>query len=69
MESIKMNVKTLATYMDMSVRELGIQSGVGENHILGILSQKATMTAEDLVMLSEFTGVPKDNIEYRKEKQ
>ncbi len=69
MENIKMNVKTLAAYMDMSVSDLAKACGISENHLIAVMSQRARMTAEDLVQLSEFTGIPKDNIEYSLDKQ
>ena len=66
---IKVNVKTLAAYMDLSVSDLARKCNISENHLIAVMSGRAKMTAEDLTKLSFFTKVPIQNIEIALDKQ
>lgn len=65
MENIRLNVKALAAVMGMSIEQMARECGIKEAHLKSVSSGRATMTAEDLLKLSKFTGVNPFNIEVR----
>lgn len=59
---IKLNVKTLARYKDMSISELAEKCEISQEHLKWVSLGKVKMTAEDLQKLSAFTEIPMENI-------
>ena len=66
---IKLNIKTLAAYMDMSVAALAEKADLNVHHLNAVMAGRAKMTGDDLVALSNVTGIPMENIETRLDKQ
>lgn len=64
MEELKFTVRMLAAYMKMSIEEMAKGAGLGEAHLKSVSSGRATMTAEDIMKLSLFTGIPAEKIQY-----
>ena len=63
MEDIKFTVRMLAAYMRMNIDELAKNAGISAEHLSNVSCGRAKMTADDIVKLSEFTGIPARNIE------
>lgn len=64
MEEIKFTVKMLAAYMRMSIVKLAESAGINKDHLLNVSAGRVDMSADDIVRLSEFTGIPAKNIEH-----
>lgn len=62
MEELKLSVKALAAIMDMSIEELATNAHLDYTHLKSVSSGRTRMTAEDLQNLSNYTGIPADNI-------
>lgn len=62
MDDVKMNVKTLASYMNMTIEELANACDIDVNHLRSVQAGRAAMTARDLVMLQRITKIPYENI-------
>lgn len=60
---VKFSVKMLASYMNMSVEKLAIESGIDPYHLQQVSCGRVRMTGKDLVRLSEFTGISANKIE------
>lgn len=69
MNHIKMNVATLCSYLGLSTTELADKANIGKNHLLAVRAGRARMTADDLIGLSDVSGVDIHNIETSPEKQ
>lgn len=69
MDEVKMNVATLCSYKDMTTEELALAAGISPVHLKAVRAGRAKMTADDLIGLSEATGIDVKNIERRPEKQ
>ena len=63
MEDYKLTVKALAANLNIPIEELAVQSGINPTHLKNVSAGRAKMTADDVLKLSEFTGVPARNIE------
>lgn len=63
MENIKFNVKMLGAYMDMSIEKLAELAGIKPQHLQDISAGRVKMTGEDIVKLSQITGIPAEKIE------
>lgn len=64
MNEIKFNIRMLAAYMRMSIIKLAEGAGINKDHLLNVSAGRTGMTADDIVKLSEFTGIPAKNIEH-----
>lgn len=62
MEDIIFSVKALAALKNMSIEQLAKECGISVNHLKAVQVGRATMTGKDLIKLSQFTGVPVENI-------
>lgn len=62
MEDIVFSVKALAALMSMSIEQLANACDISANHLKAVQNGRATMTGTDLIKLSQFTGVPVENI-------
>ena len=62
MAEIKMNVKTILCYMDMSSETFAEQSGIKVNHLRAIMANRAKMTADDLKKIHKLTNLPYESI-------
>lgn len=69
MTEIKMNVATLCSYKDMTTAELAKAAGIDVTHLNAVRAGRAKMTADDLIGLSDATGIDVRNIETRNDKQ
>lgn len=63
MENIMLNVRALAALKKISIEELAKECGISPGHLKQVSAGNVKMTANDLKLLSAFTGVPADNIE------
>ena len=61
---IKLNVKALAAYMNLTIRELAEKADISPDHLASVSSGRATMTARDLMHLAAVAEVSPYNIEY-----
>ncbi len=61
---IKLNVKALAAYMNLTIRELAEKADISPDHLASVSSGRATMTARDLMQLAAVAEVSPYNIEY-----
>jgi len=64
MEEIKFNIRMLAAYMKMSIEKLADEAGISVSHLKNVSAGRVEMTADDIVRLSEYTGIPAKNIEH-----
>lgn len=62
MENIKMTVKALAAVHKMTLGELAEACEINANHLKNVSAGRTKLTADDVVKLAEFTGVPPANI-------
>lgn len=63
MNDILLNIKALAAIKKMNIEELANACDIDYNHLKQVSAGRVKMTAYDLKKLSEFTGVPADNID------
>lgn len=61
---IKFTLRMIAAYMEMSIEELAKQAGIDVYHLQAVNSKKIKMTADDLIKLSQLSGIPADKIIY-----
>lgn len=64
MEEVKFNIRMLAAYMKMSTEELAEKAGINVTHLRNVSAGRVKITADDIVKLSAFTGIPVTNIEH-----
>lgn len=64
MDGIKLNVKALASMMNLSIKELAEKAGIEYNHLRLISTGDVKMLGVDLMKLHDATGVPPENIKY-----
>lgn len=69
MNTIKLNLATLCAYMGMNTEEMARNAKIDVNHLKSVRAGRAKMTADDLLGLSNATGIPLVNIETRPEAQ
>lgn len=69
MDGIKMNVATLCAYLNMATDDVAKKIGVKPDHLKAVRAGRARMTADDLIGLSDLSGVDIHNIETSPEKQ
>lgn len=69
MDNIKMNVATLCAYLGLSTAELADKAEIKRDHLLAVRSGRARMTADDLLGLSDASGIDVHNIETSPAKQ
>jgi plasmid maintenance system antidote protein VapI len=61
---IMFSVRMLASYMKISIEELARNSGISADHLKNVSAKRTNMTADDIVKLSAYTGIPVENIEH-----
>lgn len=69
MTKIKLNVATLCAYMKMTTEQLADKAHIDRNRLLNIRAGRTTISGDDMLGLSEATGIPFENIETSKEGQ
>ncbi len=69
MTKIKLNVATLCAYMGMTTEQLADKAHIDRNRLQNIRSGRTTISGDDMLGLSEATGIPFENIETSKEAQ
>lgn len=69
MEELKFTVRMLTAKMHQSLKEFADGAGINYNHLRLVSCGDATMSGEDLMKLSTYTGIPPKNIETSKEAQ
>lgn len=62
MEGIMFTLKMLAAYKEMSIEKLAENCDINVNHLLNVSAGRVKISADDLVKLSMFTGIPMENI-------
>lgn len=68
-ENIKLNVATLCAYMDMTTEQLAAAANIDKNRLAAIRAGRVRISGDDLLGLSEATGIPVANIQTSKEGQ
>lgn len=64
MENIKFTVKMLANYMKESIAELAEHANIDKYHLQQVSAGRVKMSADDLIKLSDYTGIDVHNIDY-----
>lgn len=64
MENIMFTVKMLAAYKSESIAELAEHSGIDPVHLQQVSAGRLKMTADDLIKLSDYTGIDIRKIQY-----
>lgn len=64
MENIKFTVKMMAAYMKETIADLAEHAGIDPTHLQQVSTGRLKMSADDLVKLSDYTGIDVHNIEY-----
>lgn len=64
MENIKFNIKMLANYMKENISEMAEHAGIDKYHLQQVSAGRIKLTADDLVKLSDYTGIDVHNIDY-----
>lgn len=57
MSEIKLNVRALAGMKKISIANLAELAGINSDHLKQVASGRVTMTADDLLRLSNVTGI------------
>ena len=63
MSALKLNLAMLCAYMGMNTRDLAKAAGISETHLVNVRAGRTALTADDLLGLSNATGIPMQNIE------
>jgi hypothetical protein len=69
MANVKMNVGMLCAYMKMTTEELAKAAHIDPFHLGGVRSGRIKMNADDLIALSDATGIDVRSIETSMENQ
>lgn len=64
MEDIKFSVRMLAAHMKTSIDGLAEKAGISASHLRSVSCGRTKMSADDIVKLSNATGIPAQNIEH-----
>ena len=64
MEEVKFTIRMLAAYMQMNIEQLAEKAGISIDHLKNVSAGRTKMTADDIIKLSNFTGIPAKNIEH-----
>ena len=62
MENVKMNIAMLCAYTNLSTEALADKAGIDRNHLVAIRAGRAKMLADDVIALSDATGIDVRNI-------
>ena len=62
MEDYKLNIKAIAANMNIPIEELAERCGINSSHLKNVSAGRAKMTADDILKLSDYTGIPAKNI-------
>ena len=66
---IKFNIAMLCAYMSMTTDQLADASCIERNRLNSIRAGRTKMSGEDLIGLSDATGIPVENIQTLKDMQ
>ena len=64
MDDIKFTVRMIAAYMELSIEELAKRCDIDVFHLQAVNAKRIKMTADDLVKLSNVSGIPSEKIKY-----
>ena len=60
-QKILWSVKAIAANMNLTIEELATKAGISISHLKDVSSGRVRMTADDLIKLSDVSGInPKD---------
>lgn len=62
MENVKMDIAMLCAYMKLSTEALADKAGIDRNHLVAVRAGRAKMLADDIIGLSDATGIDVRNI-------
>lgn len=62
MENLKLTVRAIAANMKISIEELAKRCEINPHHLKQVSAGNVKMLAEDVHKISEYTGIPADNI-------
>jgi transcriptional regulator with XRE-family HTH domain len=62
MENVKMDIAMLCAYMKLSTEALADKAGIDRNHLAAVRAGRAKMLADDIIGLSDATGIDVRNI-------
>lgn len=68
-KTIKLNVATLCAYMGMTTEQLAESAEIDKNRLNSIRAGRTRISGDDLIGLSNATGIPMENIQTAKEMQ
>lgn len=62
MNELEFNVKAIAALKKLSIQELAEKTGLNYNHLREVSAGRVKLNLQDVKILSEFSGVPADQI-------
>ncbi len=62
MEKIKLSIRAIAANEKISIEELAKRCDISPHHLKQVSAGNVKMLAEDLHKISEYSGIPADNI-------
>lgn len=62
MENIKLSIRAIAANLKISIEELAKRCDINPSHLKQVSAGNVKMLAEDVRKISDFTGIPADNI-------
>ena len=62
MEDLKLSIRAIAANLKISIEELAKRCDISPNHLKQVSAGNTRMLAEDLRKISDYTGIPADNI-------
>lgn len=62
MEDLKLSIRAIAANLKISIEELAKRCDINPNHLKQVSAGNTRMLAEDLRKISDYTGIPADNI-------
>lgn len=64
MDNVMFTVKMLSAYMNETISELAEHSGIEPSHLQQVSTGRLKMSADDLIKLSDYTGIDVRRIKY-----
>ncbi len=62
MENIKLSIRAIAANQKISIEELAKRCDINPGHLKQVSAGNVKMLVEDLYKISQYTGIPADNI-------
>lgn len=62
MDKINLTIRAIAANLKISIEELAKRCDINPNHLKQVSAGNTKMLAEDVRKISDYTGIPADNI-------